>query len=370
MYSEAESSVVVSFVVDRLGRSGGCRVLIRAAHALMYSGHAVTIVVPKGRLDDSFPIDDRIRVQEFGIRMNGAGALGSFLSTLSLCACIPDSDVVIFSYFVCAVPLRLQNLFGKNRKVVYFVQGNEPLAFGALAQRFRTARRLLAEWSLRSPYTYFCNSRYVQAFLRRDYGQVAELVHPGVDLEVFGYSSRQPASDHPVVAVMGTPTVAKGWGMLADTLGHLIELRPDVKVSVIARSPARGLERLGSAVEWRSPRGDGEVAEVLRSSDVFFSSSRIEGFGLSVLESMAVGTPVVATDSLGVRDLVKPGGNGELVEFGDSRSAAGAIARLLSDPELWLRYSEAGASTAREFSDAVFLDRFVTAVERIPIGGL
>ena len=62
--------------------------------------------------------------------------------------------------------------------------------------------------------------------------------------------------------------------------------------------------------------------------------SEKEGWGLTVIEANACGTPVIASDSEGLRDSVRDGETGILVPHGDLEALAGAMARLSSDPEL------------------------------------
>jgi len=68
--------------------------------------------------------------------------------------------------------------------------------------------------------------------------------------------------------------------------------------------------------------------------DVFVLSSLREGLPLAVLEAMAAGVPVIATDVGGVKEVVTDGEDGLLVPVGDSQALAEAIARVLGDQDL------------------------------------
>lgn len=85
-----------------------------------------------------------------------------------------------------------------------------------------------------------------------------------------------------------------------------------------------------------------DVPEILSASDVFVLPSRREGLPLSVMEAMAAGKPVVATDVRGSRALVEDGVNGFLVSVDDHERLAHALVRLLQDPALRKRMGEAG----------------------------
>ena len=80
-------------------------------------------------------------------------------------------------------------------------------------------------------------------------------------------------------------------------------------------------------------------------------SSRSEGAPFSILEAMAAGLPVVATDVGGVRELVADGETGLLVPAGDPARLAEALRSLLADPALRRRLGAAGHARARERFD-------------------
>ena len=75
-----------------------------------------------------------------------------------------------------------------------------------------------------------------------------------------------------------------------------------------------------------------DVADILRASDVFVLSSRVEGNPLSVLEAMAAGLPVVSTAVGGVPELVQEGATGRLVPSEDAGALAQAMQALVDDP--------------------------------------
>jgi len=74
------------------------------------------------------------------------------------------------------------------------------------------------------------------------------------------------------------------------------------------------------------------VADILRASDVFVLSSRVEGNLMSVMEAMAAGLPVVSTAVGGVPELVRAGETGLLVPSEDAGALAQAMQALVDDP--------------------------------------
>jgi glycosyltransferase involved in cell wall biosynthesis len=105
----------------------------------------------------------------------------------------------------------------------------------------------------------------------------------------------------------------------------------------------------------------GDVPRLLQSADIFVLPSRREGLPRSIMEAMAAGKPVVATDVRGNRDLVGNGVTGILVKLGDVVGLAQAILQLIHDPELRLRMGEAG----REKMQAYSLDHVIKEMSEI-----
>jgi len=104
--------------------------------------------------------------------------------------------------------------------------------------------------------------------------------------------------------------------------------------------------RLGSRVVFLGERD--AIPELMAPADVFALSSREESFGLSALEAMACGTPVVSTDAGGVHEVVEHGVSGLLSPVEDMQAFAANLGRLLRDRELGRRMGQAAREQAVE----------------------
>lgn len=95
----------------------------------------------------------------------------------------------------------------------------------------------------------------------------------------------------------------------------------------------------------------GDIPEVMQALDLFVLPSRAEGISNTILEAMATGLSVIATDVGGNRELVIPGETGTLVPAADSAAMADAIARYAADASLRSDHGAAGRKRAEsEFS--------------------
>jgi glycosyltransferase involved in cell wall biosynthesis len=133
-----------------------------------------------------------------------------------------------------------------------------------------------------------------------------------------------------------------------------------------ADSLRRQAERLGIAhqVEFRGFRED--VWAELRALDVLVHSSvRPEPFGQVVLEGMAAGVPVIAAAAGGPTELITDGVDGLLTRPGDPTELAGAMRRLVDDPELRARLADAARERSREFTPERTAERLLAVYRQV-----
>lgn len=133
------------------------------------------------------------------------------------------------------------------------------------------------------------------------------------------------------------------------------------------RSLASGLG-LRDAVEFTGFVQEDRKLLELRRAWVAALPSEKEGWGLTVIEANACGTPVVASDSDGLRDSVKPGETGLLVPHADPPALADALRKILAAPELRARLSEGGLAWARTFTWERTARETISAMERAASG--
>ncbi len=100
----------------------------------------------------------------------------------------------------------------------------------------------------------------------------------------------------------------------------------------------------------------------IREASMYVLSSDYEGISNSMLEAMALGIPVVATDCPigGSRMYIKDGVNGFLVPVGDVEALAGAMGRLADEPALGERFGKEAAKLGEELAVPKIADRFLT----------
>lgn len=170
------------------------------------------------------------------------------------------------------------------------------------------------------------------------------VVHNGVDTERFSPARRAvvtPLRDElglapgaPVVGFVGRLSPEKGLGLLVEGCARLVARRPDVRVVIAGDSAWRGRfeQRLAAAGLTRAVRLAGFILEIERvyaTADVVISTSEAEGCPNALLEAMAMGRPVVATEVGGTAEVVRDGVDGLLVPPGDAEALASRVDALL-----------------------------------------
>jgi glycosyltransferase involved in cell wall biosynthesis len=117
---------------------------------------------------------------------------------------------------------------------------------------------------------------------------------------------------------------------------------------------------LGDVIEFRGRAEPDEIRKILANGDVFCLPTLWEGTVISVMEAMATGLPVVASDVNGVNEVVDDGVTGILVPPCRDDLLAEALGRLLSQPEL---RREMGAAGRQRVASTFRLDEIVRSKE-------
>ena len=192
------------------------------------------------------------------------------------------------------------------------------------------------------------------------------LVFNGVDPAPFVKATPTP-TDRPTIFFCGRHEPRKG---LAVLLRALDQLPPDTRLWVASDGPetdelmarTRGDER----VEWLGRITDDEKASRMRGADVFCAPSlRGESFGVVLLEAMAAGVPVVATDLPGYANVARAGRDALLVTPGDVDALAEGLRRVLGDSGTAASLIESGEQRVAEFSMDRLADRYIELYEQV-----
>jgi glycosyltransferase involved in cell wall biosynthesis len=158
--------------------------------------------------------------------------------------------------------------------------------------------------------------------------------------ESFFYSGPRLPQARPRLLFVGRLTVQKNVPLLLRALAGVSER---FETTLVGDGEAEGsLRDLAAGLELQNVRfygraDEGELRELYRDADIFVLPSEREGMPLVLLEAMAMGLPVVATDISGIREVVGHGVNGVLVPPDHAAALRGALLSLATDPDGYRR---------------------------------
>ena len=229
-----------------------------------------------------------------------------------------------------------------------------------------------------TPLTYFYGKPILQPFFRKLHGHIAvsgpardfvgeyfpadyRIIPNGIDYPRF--YTRQAGrplfeDERPTVLFVGRLEKRKGLKFLLRAWPKVLERVPEARLVVVGRGrPLEGYKRFAARQGW-SPSDvvfAGYVAaedlpSYYQSCDVFCApNTGQESFGIVLLEAMAAGAPIVASDIAGYREVLANGVEGLLVEPRNAGAIADSLCRLLSNPEMRASMRRAGQAKAQRY---------------------
>lgn len=220
----------------------------------------------------------------------------------------------------------------------------------------------------------FSNADVIQAISNylADYARIMgykgqiEVIPNGIDLKKFQQTTNnrparttvqsggQPTTETVLVTV--SRLVSKN--AVRDIVSALPLLPQNVRLDIIGTGPLesklkqdvkdKGLE---SRVKFLGHVANEEIPKLLHKADIFIRPSLSEGLGISFLEAMAAGLPVIATPVGGIPDFLKDGETGLFCKVKNPGSIAKQVTKLIENPELRQRLIENGQKLVREKYD-------------------
>jgi len=184
-----------------------------------------------------------------------------------------------------------------------------------------------------------------------------EVIPNGVDLGSYALGAEDERFSEPTLLYMGRLERYKRVDLVVRAVAKLVERSVPVRLIIAGQGPmAPDLQQLradlglGARVELHGHVSEEEKRRLLRRSWVHVLTSSKEGWGITVLEAGACGTPTVASDSPGLRDSVVHERTGLLVPHGDVDRLADALATLVRDTDLRRLYGRQARAFAAEHS--------------------
>jgi len=199
-----------------------------------------------------------------------------------------------------------------------------------------------------------------------------EIIPNGVDTDFFRPNGRRPGdalATGPRLLFLGRIEPRNGLGTVLDAMPRILERFPDTRLTVAGDGPWAGHYRRRARSLGRSVEFVGQVfadrPSYYGGADLYLAPTRIASFGVTLLEAMACGTPMILADNHGYRAVVGDGSEAVLLPADDAAQWADTAIALLADPERRAAMSAAVCAMAAEFAWPIVAQRELDVYERV-----
>lgn len=211
----------------------------------------------------------------------------------------------------------------------------------------------------------FTWSEFARQSLINDYGILPQKVVVTGSAGGFQIDSMPDETPKGQVALfVGNDFERKGGYIMLKAWEEVRRQLPDAELWIVG--PPEPLAEAMPGVKWLGRVSDrSALKQLFQQSSIFVLPSLFEPFPMALMEGMGMGLPAVGANAGGIPEMVIDGYTGKLVEPGNSESLAGAIAHLLSNPELTRQMGRKAHYVAKEtFTWDVIVSRMSLHIER------
>jgi phosphatidyl-myo-inositol alpha-mannosyltransferase len=356
---------------------GGVQAHVRdLAEALLAMGHRVSVLAPA---DDDTPLPPYVvgAGRAVPVRYNGSVARLQFgpVSATRVRRWLRDGEFEV---------LHVHEPVAPSLSLLAVMQARGPIVATFHTSTTRS-RSLSAAQAMLQPFLERIRGRIAVSAAARQV-QVEHLGGDAVEIPngvaVAHYAGAQPLPGYPraggTVGFIGRyDEPRKGMPVLLDALATLAPRRPGLRLLVAGRGDAGDLlgdlpPALAGRVDLLGQVSEADKARMLRSVDVYCAPNLGgESFGIILLEAMAAGAPIAASDLDAFRRVLDDGRAGTLFPTGDAAALARALAGLLDDPARQQALVAAGAEVVAPYDWPVVarqvLDVYETVIAAVPV---
>jgi glycosyltransferase involved in cell wall biosynthesis len=207
----------------------------------------------------------------------------------------------------------------------------------------------------------------------RDSGM--DIVHPGIDAHRYALGGVAPSADEPLLVYVGRLRRYKQIDIAVRALARVRRTVPKARLVLVGKGDdqprleaiARA-EGVADAVTFTGYVSEDAKIEWLHRAHAVLYPSPKEGWGISTIEAAACGTPVLASDSEGLRDAVRHGTTGFLIPHLDVSAWAERMIEILRDAPLRARMGAAAREWARRFDWDIEAEKMRRILEEMAAG--
>lgn len=344
----------ITLGTSSLQAGGAERVISTLANCWSADGVEVHIVtLSKESTQPFYRLDRRVVLTQLGVTHPSANAISAGISNIrrimrlrrAIASTQPD---VVISFLTETNVLTLMAMLGTKIPVIVAEHTDPntcpvPWIWGQLRRlTYRFAKKVVV--LNRHAHDYF-----------RDQMRIETAVIPNPIIQPEGVRNINERKDAKQIVSMGRFATEKRFDVLLRAFHRISEQYPDWKLTIIGDGPQLGdmhklAKELGVSDKVSFPGVIDEPEMVLRQSNIFVSTSVLEGFPMALCEAMANGLAVISTEyNAGVRDIVEDDVNGLLVPPENEQAVAAAMDRLITNQDERERLGNAARSIVDKY---------------------
>jgi len=204
------------------------------------------------------------------------------------------------------------------------------------------------------------------------------VVHSGIDLNRFKANNQNVLReefrlDKETILIGNIAAIAphKDYFTFVDTAEKLMKSGLKIKFFIIGadggeeQAVKKYMTQKGLVTDFIFTGFRKDIPQILPVLDVFLFTSKEEGLGTSVIDALACGVPIVATNAGGIPEIINSAKSGLLSNIGDSTSLAENVKQILVKPLLKKKLVRNGLKTAQQFSKKVMAEKTLKAYQEI-----
>lgn len=380
----------ISFLIhNSFGFGGTIRTTINLANALVEQHDVEIVSVYRHRDSPVFPVHPDILLRHLvDLRKGTPGYEGDLPEARTSAAVFPRSETQ-YPYYSALTDQRIARHLGTLTSDV--VVGTRPGLNAHICLQAKRGPLRVGQEHL----TFHNHTRPLRLTLRRLYPRLdmlttttladaatyrKKMTLPGVRVEAFPNPvpaplGAPPGSRDTAVVAAGRLVPPKRYDLLIRAFDRVRTERPDWILRIFGPGIASGhgkqlqglIEELGMEKHASLMGAVSPLEPEWLKAGLAVSASDHESFGMTIVEAMRCGVPVVSTDCpLGPREIISDGIDGRLVPVGDEEALARSLLELINGDEIRLRMAEAAQASAARYDPALIAERFADTCARLP----
>ena len=360
----------IAFIIPNLGIGGAERVASLLCNEWVSAGHTVTAVTfePQGA-DPAYALDKAVTLRQIDAVYVKRSALSAAVANIrrrfrlrrALESLAPDV-IVAFTTEANVVALWAASKLGIP---VVVSERNQPVRPG-----LGWARRLARRRSYGKASAIVVQTEAIADWVRARFAVPVHVIPNPIQLQSWATRLSKPATEKRLVAA-GRLVPQKGFDRLIASFARLATKHPEWTLVVCGEGSERSaleaeISRLGLHGRISLPGEQKAMYRVFATTDLFVLPSRFEGYPNVLLEALAAGCPVIATDCPGaVGEILDGGTYGLLVPAEDDDALTFGLDRMMSDEGLRASYADKGRDAVAALDAGVVADRWLAVFEAL-----